>query len=96
MRILALLLILSLAGVYCAPLLAAGKKISDDQISDQVSVKLATDSRVKGGGFDIVVKDGVVTLRGKVHDEKQKDRATSLAKKVKGVVKVDNQLVIAP
>lgn len=96
MRILALLLILSLLAVCCAPLTAADKKIPDDQLCDEVMVKLGTDAQVKGGGFDVDVKDGVVTLRGKVHNKKQKDRAESLTKKVKGVVKVVDQLVVAP
>ncbi len=94
MRALALLLIVSLFAVYCLPLAAADKKVSDDQIYDNVKLKLATDRQVKGGGFEVDVKEGVVTLRGRVHNAKQKNRAESLTKKVKGVVKVVNHLTI--
>lgn len=68
----------------------------DDRISDQVRMRLATDPDVKGGALDVVVNDGVVTIKGRVDTEKGKDRATKLAKKVKGVKEVDNELVVGP
>jgi osmotically-inducible protein OsmY len=95
MRVLSVLLILSLLAVVCAPLTAA-TKISDDKIYDDVKMKLAFDAVVKGGGLDVDVKDGVVILRGKVRAQKQKDRAERLTKKVKGVTKVVNNLVVEP
>jgi osmotically-inducible protein OsmY len=69
---------------------------SDDRIFDQVRMRLATDADVKGGNFDVTVKDGVVTLKGRVDTEKGKTRASKLAKKVKGVKQVDNELVVGP
>ncbi len=69
---------------------------SDDRISDQVRMKLATDPDVKGGALDVVVKDGVVTIKGRVDTDKGKTKATKLAKKVKGVKDVDNELVGRP
>lgn len=95
MRTLSLLLILCLLSAVCAPL-AAATKVSDDKIYDDVKLKLGADTQVKGGGFDLDVKDGVVTLRGKVRTEKQKDRAERLTRKVKGVTKVINQLTVEP
>ena len=38
------------------------------------------------------VKNGVVILKGRVHSERAKTKATEVAKKVKGVTSVDNQL----
>jgi osmotically-inducible protein OsmY len=69
---------------------------ADDRISDQVRMRLATDPDVKGGALDVIVKDGVVTIRGRVDTEKGRDRATKLTKKVKGVKEVDNELVVGP
>jgi osmotically-inducible protein OsmY len=69
---------------------------SDDRISDQVRMRLATDPDVKGGALDVTVKDGVVTIRGRVDTEKGRGRATKLSKKVKGVKEVDNELVVGP
>jgi len=68
----------------------------DDRIFDQVRMRLATDADVKGGNFDVTVKDGVVTLKGRVDTEKGKARASKLAKKVKGVKQVENELVVGP
>lgn len=77
--------------------LGAGQKPNaDDRIFDQVRMRLATDADVKGGAFDVAVKDGVVTIKGRVDTEKGKTKATKLTKKVKGVKDVDNELVVGP
>jgi hyperosmotically inducible protein len=69
---------------------------SDDRISDQVRMRLATDPDVKGGADDVTVADGVVTIKGRVDTDKGKQKATKLAKKVKGVKDVDNELIVGP
>jgi osmotically-inducible protein OsmY len=74
-----------------APAFAQGNP-TDDRIYDEVRRILANDVDVKGAGFDVDVKGGVVTLKGRVHTEKGRTKATTLTKKVKGVVSVDNQL----
>lgn len=74
--------------------LAAQKGSPDDLIYDQVRMKLTTDADVKGGALDITVRDGMVTIKGRVDTERGKAMATKLAKKVKGVKNVENQLVI--
>jgi len=84
------LLALSLYGAA----LGAEKLTSDDAITDYVRRKLASDPVVKGGGIEVDVKQGVVTLRGSVQEQKQKDKATRLAKKVAGVKSVDNELQV--
>jgi osmotically-inducible protein OsmY len=79
------------------PLLAQKQKqITDDTVRDQVMVKLANDPDVGGMPIDVDVKQGIATLKGKVRSEKQKSKAEKLAKKVKGVTGVTNQLVISP
>jgi osmotically-inducible protein OsmY len=84
--------------VFAAGILAAAAKqqtpVSDDAVYDAVRRKLASDPVVKGGAFDVDVKAGTVTLRGKVEMQKQKDRATKLTKKVKGVKSVNNELAV--
>jgi len=76
--------------------LGADKKPDDNFIYDSVREKLASDIVVKGGAIDVDVKDGVVTLKGHVQEQKQKSKAESLAKKVKGVKSVVNDLQIVP
>lgn len=73
---------------------AAEKHVSDDQIYDTVRRKLADDQVVKGGAMDVDVKEGVVTLRGKVESEQQKSKAAKIAHKVSGVKDVVNQLEV--
>jgi hyperosmotically inducible protein len=74
--------------------LAANKPVSDDAIYDKVRLDLASDMDVKGGNLKVDVKDGVVTLAGVVSDQSQKDKATKIAKKVKGVKKVVNNIEV--
>ena len=81
--------------VLSAGLLAAQKgPQGDGEISTKVQVKLAEDTVVKGGGLAVDVKDGVVTLSGKVEKENQKSKAEKLAKKVSGVKSVVNNIVV--
>ena len=74
--------------------LAADKPVSDDAIYDNVRIKLASDIDVKGGALKVDVKQGVVTLGGVVETQAQKDKAAKIAKKVKGVKSVDNQIEV--
>ena len=71
MRVLSVVLMFSLLALVAAPLAAAGK-VSDDKIYDDVKLKLGLDTQVKGGGFTIDVKEGVVTLEGKVRPRSRK------------------------
>src|ERR1700686_5500037 len=88
-RLIAFLLVVTLA----VPIVVAQKStVSDDAIFDTVRQKLASDADVRGAALDVSVKDGVVTIKGRVHTEKGRRKATEITKKVKGVVSVDNQL----
>src|ERR1035441_5698814 len=86
----ALVVLLLLAGVC----LAAEKPLTDDTVYNQVRIKLADDPVVKGGGIAVEVKQGVVTLSGTVELPVQIEKATKIAKKVKGVKEVINHLEI--
>ena len=74
--------------------LAADKPVTDDMLYDQVRIRLTSDAVVKGGALQVDVKQGVVTLAGTVESSKQKDRAASLTKKVKGVKQVINNIAV--
>jgi len=89
MRFVSLLLIF----VLIAPMLVLAQGTpDDDRIYDAVRRRLAEDVDVKGAGFEVVVKKGAVILQGRVHDEKAREKAARIAKKVKGVTSVDNKL----
>jgi osmotically-inducible protein OsmY len=91
----ALTMQISAAAPSSRPFYFADKKVSDDSLHDLVMRKLANDADVKGGGLNVDVKDGVVTLRGKLESEKQIQKAEKLAKKVNGVKKVVNEISLA-
>ena len=77
-----------------ACLCLAKDQVPDDMIYNNVRIKLAGDQVVKGGALMVDVKDGVVTLSGSVEEQKQKDRATKLAKGIKGVKQVINNITL--
>ena len=89
-RLVSALLILILA----VPLLLAQGTPADDRIFDEVRQRLTNDPDVKGAGLAVTVKNGAVSLRGQVQTEKARTKATTIAKKVKGVTNVDNQLKV--
>jgi osmotically-inducible protein OsmY len=68
--------------------------ITDDTISDAVRVKLAGDQIVGVLPLEVTVKQGVVTLAGSVDQKSLKSRAEKVAKKVKGVKQVVNNIEI--
>jgi osmotically-inducible protein OsmY len=92
MRTLSIFLVLVLVTFTCAT--AWADQPSDNEIDDRVRIKLASDAEVKGNQLTVVVKDGAVTLRGKVETERSKNKASRLARKVKGVKSVTNELTI--
>jgi len=61
-------------------LVAAQKPSTDDRIYDDVRRRLADDADVRGAGLMVTVKDGTVTLEGRVHDEKSREKAARIAK----------------
>jgi osmotically-inducible protein OsmY len=83
-----------LAAGTCA--FAQKDSVPDDRIFDQVRMRLAVDQDVKGGALEVAVHDGKVVIKGRVDTEKGKQKATKLAKKVKGVKEVDNELLVGP
>ena len=74
---------------------AASKPVNDDFIIDTIRQKLAADLIVKGGAIEVVAKDGVVTLSGTVEEDKQKNKAAQIAKKVNGVKSVVNEIKLS-
>ncbi len=78
------------------PVMAQKKPVDDGLIYDQVRRVLANDPDVKGGTLDVDVQEGVVTVKGSVTAEKARQKINKLAKKVKGVKEVDNQVKVDP
>jgi len=73
----------------------AGQAVEDAAITSAVKTKLLGDTRTKGFDTNVDTYNGVVSLRGGADSEASKQAATQLALGVKGVVKVENHLIVA-
>ncbi len=68
--------------------------MSDVSITSAVSAVLARDADLSALRINVDTKNGKVTLNGPAPSIPAKEKATTLAKAVKGVVSVDNNLVV--
>jgi len=72
-------------------------EVTDSWITAKTKIALFADERVKGRQVNVVTKDGVVMLRGKVDDSVAKTAAADVAKGIDGVKSVKDELqVVAP
>ena len=67
---------------------------SDSDIKRDVEEELRFDPDIDATDIGVAVKNGVVTLSGKVHTERGKEKAEKIAKKIKGVTSVQNSLTV--
>ncbi|MGC3981755.1 MAG: BON domain-containing protein [Steroidobacteraceae bacterium] len=72
-----------------------GVAISDSDINKQVRTALLSDSRTRDRQISVKTSDRVVALGGFVSSERDKEVAEALAEGVAGVIKVQNELVVA-
>ena len=82
------------AFILFVSLAACNSKPKDADVKTSVDNAIAANPSLSGIYID--VKDGVVTLSGQVKDEAAKASAETLAKGVKGVKSVTNNLTVAP
>ena len=66
----------------------------DIAITSSISAALAKDPDLSAIRIDVDTKGGAVTLNGPAPTTAARDKATVLAKAVKGVMSVDNKLVV--
>jgi len=73
---------------------STGERIDDHGTSSRVKAALADDSQYKYDGVNVETFKGVVQLSGFVNTRDQKNRAGDLARKVKGVTDVENNITV--
>ncbi len=90
------------AGTLAVSLLAGsafadstGTKVDDTVITAKVKASLTKDSATKAHEIHVNTKSGVVVLTGTVASVAEKEKAEADTKAVKGVVNVENQLVVS-
>lgn len=74
----------------------AGDKVNDAMITTSVNAELAKDASLSALKINVDTAGGRVALKGTAPSASARERATSLALAVKGVVSVDNQLSVEP
>ena len=76
------------------PLQTAGEYFDDSVITTAVKSKILGEKGLSSLSINVVTKDGVVTLSGKVDTGAHSDLAVRVAKKVNGVSGVVNNLLV--
>ncbi len=69
-------------------------KVDDGAITSKVNAALAADKDLSATKIDVDTRNGVVTLTGPAPSAAARDRATDIARNVKGVSSVDNKLTV--
>ena len=73
---------------------AASNKVDDGLITTKVNAALVADKDLSAVKINVDTKDGVVTLTGPAPSAEAAAQATKIAKDIKGVISVNNQLVV--
>jgi hyperosmotically inducible protein len=73
---------------------SAADKVDDASITAKVNAGLAKDKDLSAIKIDVDTQNGVVTLSGPAPSATAKERASQIARAVKGVHSVNNQLTI--
>ena len=73
-----------------------GAAVTDAMITTKINAALVADDQLKALKINVDTKDGKVVLTGVAPDAGSRDRATTMAKAVDGVVDVDNRLTVQP
>ncbi len=83
---------LQAAGSQAADAMARGA--ADASITAKVNAALAADDQLKAIAIDVDTTNGRVQLTGTAPNSEARERATTLARAVDGVVEVDNRLTV--
>src|SRR5215213_9127533 len=81
-----------LGGLAAAQDRPASSAVKDAWITTQVQAKYFGDSTVKGRNIDVDTTNGIVTLKGEVTSQAERQRAVARAKEVEGVTRVVDHL----
>ena len=73
---------------------SASEKIEDATVSTRVKAVLSSDKQLGDSKIDVDTRNGVVTLSGAVANNQARGHALELARNVKGVNSVNDQLAV--
>ncbi len=69
-------------------------KLEASRLASRVEIALAQDEALRAFTFRSAVRDGVLTLTGRVETAAQRDRASSLAQSIEGITSVVNSVIV--
>jgi hyperosmotically inducible periplasmic protein len=72
----------------------AGQKVDDVTLLTKIKADLLANKSVDGLDVNVDVKEGRVTLSGSASSEAERTKAESIAKGTKGVMGVENKIVL--
>ncbi len=73
-----------------------GSYASDSVVTTEVKAKMVTDKTVDAAAIGVDTLNGTVMLSGFAKSAEERTKAEQLAKQVKGVTSVKNQIVVRP
>ncbi|HEX2343170.1 MAG TPA: BON domain-containing protein [Vicinamibacterales bacterium] len=73
---------------------AAGELLEDGQLTAKIKSKMTLDDLVQARTINVDTKDRVVTIRGRVRTEAERQRAVQLARETAGVKAVVDRLTV--
>ena len=73
---------------------ATVRALEDGRLTTKIKAKMALDDSVKALDLNVDTKDGVVTVKGDVRSEAERQRALALARETDGVSKVIDEIRI--
>ena len=73
---------------------ATQRALADGSLTAKINGKMALDDPVKALNLDVDSVGGVVTVKGVVNSEQERQRALQLARETEGVTRVVDQLTI--
>jgi len=94
-RISSLVAALCVASLMLVPV-AGAQQLTEQEVADAVEDELLLDPAVSVNDVDVRVIDDIVTLTGTVDSLLAKERAARIARTVRGVVSVVNDIEVAP
>lgn len=80
----------------CLLVAACETRVDDAVLTARIKTEMTADGRVSPTRVNVDTLNGIVTLKGEVPTQQEKDAAAQVAGKIEGVKRVENQLTVNP